>query len=86
MESYQHRGLKCIFPQRLKHKAHLGVKENTTQKQENEKILVSFSKVSKAPQEYEVDRMVRHRGRGQNRHYVVKWYGYGLEDDSLEVT
>lgn len=34
--------------------------------------------------EYVVDRIVRHIGKGDTLRYVVRWYGYGPQDDTIE--
>lgn len=35
--------------------------------------------------EYVVDRMVDHIVKGDNLRYVVRWYGYGPIDDTVEL-
>lgn len=34
--------------------------------------------------EYTVDRILEHKGRGRNRHSIVKWYEWGPENDTQE--
>lgn len=34
--------------------------------------------------EYVFERIVRHIGEGNNLHYMVHWYGYGLKGDTVE--
>jgi len=34
--------------------------------------------------EYVVDRIISHEGKGRNKKYVVRWYGYAPEHDTVE--
>lgn len=36
------------------------------------------------PREYTVDKIIRHIGLGRNIKYVIRWYGYSSEDNTIE--
>lgn len=35
-------------------------------------------------QEFEVDKLIKHRGRKGNREFLVRWKGFGTTDDTWE--
>ncbi|KAG0162133.1 hypothetical protein DFQ30_003158 [Apophysomyces sp. BC1015] len=44
--------------------------------------LISQDEVVPADELYEVQAITKHRGKTGNREYLVRWKGYGPEDDS----
>lgn len=49
-----------------------------------EMMSVSVNKAATSPSDNAVDRIVGHENYGQNRRLVLRWHGYGSEDDFLE--
>lgn len=77
-------GLRKHFPATAQTPSVSESKTRTTHDKRKISTSREVSKGTKSPSKYVVDRIVGHKGHGRKRRYIVRWYGYGLRDDTLE--